>query len=216
MISTEEIFSDLSGGPLLRERKNSARKVRLFQTYMSDEELGQCDIVTISPPSNDLIWRSIFDIEAGDSLPHVPFLHRFTQPKSFLKFDSTPNVSNFRRMGWEFLFDSRIQELRVVAEEDEIEISEASIQAAKLFLARTAFVVHPSIFLSPNGNIRLVWRNAEGEQIGVHFRIDDTIQYVFFRLSEGVLETSMGVARSSSVVSLIQDLDLGRLMLTSD
>ena len=76
--------------------------------------------------------------------------------------------------------ESRVAELKADAVDDGIAISPESEQDLWSFLDSAGAIRRPYIGLLDNGNFRAVWRNAEGEQIGLQFRGGNEVQYVLF------------------------------------
>jgi hypothetical protein len=110
----------------------------------------------------------------------------------------------------------RLLELRQMATEEGVKVSERSILSTEKFLDSLPPVKKPGTFLLDNGNIRLVWVNELGEQVGLQFRGSAEVQYVFFKLRDGTAVHSMGVDVVASVLQVIRSLGLFHVMANSD
>lgn len=74
----------------------------------------------------------------------------------------------------------RIEQLREIAEDDSIIFSDASCSDMLEFLKTRPGARNPNIFLLDNGNLRTVWKCAEGRQIGLQFCGKGKVQFVLF------------------------------------
>lgn len=79
----------------------------------------------------------------------------------------------------------RLQFLRVEAEVDQITFSESSLTDFNAFMLELGPRFRPSLFLNDNGNLRALWKNDDGEQVGLQFVGDGMIQFVIFRQRKG-------------------------------
>lgn len=109
---------------------------------------------------------------------------------------------------------ARIDELKTDAQAEQQAVSLESEQDLLAFLDHCVFTRRPFITLLDNGNLRVLWKNKAGEQIGIQFRGGKQVQYVFFARRDG----SEFMARVSGRDSLmcirlqIEALNLLRLM----
>lgn len=81
----------------------------------------------------------------------------------------------------------RVQFLRIEAEIDRVPFSDASFSDLQAFMRETRPRVRPSLFLNDNGNLRALWKNDAGEQIGLQFLGEGNIQFVIFKRRPGTL-----------------------------
>jgi hypothetical protein len=88
---------------------------------------------------------------------------------------------------------ARLQFLRVEAELENVPFSDASRDALWSFLREFDPTVRPRLYLNQNGNLRALWKNSEGEQIGLEFLGGGAIQFVIFKRRKGIA-TMMRVA----------------------
>jgi len=88
---------------------------------------------------------------------------------------------------------TRIRELCLDAVVDGDAFSEESLTDLLSFLRAVKPTVRPSLFLLDNGNLRALWRNDNGEQVGLQFMGHDLVQYVIFaRRSNGQMMRHFG------------------------
>jgi hypothetical protein len=114
---------------------------------------------------------------------------------------------------WYLQFESRLTSLREIAAEEEISLSEKSLKGARAFAKGLQATRSPSTFLLANGNVRLLWANDAGEQIGLQFRDNAEIQYVFLRLKDGTLRHIMGIEQTAGIMEMIRVLGLRHLIV---
>lgn len=119
-------------------------------------------------------------------------------PPSFL-----PNAS----------FEKRVVELRAIAQDEELALSDASLDRAKRFLAGLCNTTLPGVFLVGNGNIRLVW-DRHGERVGLQFLDDGRVQFLFLQNLNGQISSLMGIRPASHILQLIDQNRLRPIMMS--
>lgn len=78
-------------------------------------------------------------------------------------------------------YRGRIAELKKDAALDGISMNHSSEREFWTFLGAQGFFRKGALFLLDNGNLRAVWKNKGGDQIGLQFLGNKTIQYVMFK-----------------------------------
>lgn len=118
-------------------------------------------------------------------------------------------------VGWiahRHIYESRIDELRGFAEDDEDigEINEASVSDFWSFMERTGFSRQSRLALLDNGNMRAVWREKGGHNVGLEFQGNQSALYVIFkRYSDGRPTARLAdIGSFDDVVGKLEDLDL--------
>ena len=108
----------------------------------------------------------------------------------------------------------RLNNLRDIALEEGIEISIHSEIDLWSLLDTLEFKKRPYLFLLDNGNLRALWKNDEGEQIGIQFFGQDLIQYVLFslRMPGRIMARTSGRDTLPNIRRQIGAFDLWRLM----
>lgn len=76
--------------------------------------------------------------------------------------------------------DARITDLRKEALEEKQPFSATSEKDLRLFLGASPVIKRPSVYLIDNGNLRAVWRDTEGAQLGLQFLGEGEVQFVIF------------------------------------
>jgi hypothetical protein len=110
----------------------------------------------------------------------------------------------------------RIDDLKSEAQAEGYAVSAASEKDLFTFLDTKVFTRRPLVTLLDNGNLRVLWRNAEGEQIGLQFRGNKQVQYVLFarRQTGNFIARSSGRDTLANIGRQIDVNDLARLMTT--
>jgi len=80
--------------------------------------------------------------------------------------------------------EDRLRELRVDAQVDGEAFSDASASDLRQFIQSVGVTKGPAIFLLHNGNIRALWRSADGQQVGLQFLGGRRAQFVIFARRE--------------------------------
>lgn len=94
----------------------------------------------------------------------------------------------------------RIGELKRLGAEEGLPWSAASEQDFWVFVRARPTLREPGLILMDNGNLRAMWRNAAGEQVGLEFRGYSQVYFVFFaRRPEGPV-----MARSAGEDSILR------------
>ena len=109
-------------------------------------------------------------------------------------------------------YEARIDELREFAEDDEDirEINETSVSDFWSFMERTRFSRQSRLALLDNGNLRAVWRERGGHNVGLEFQGNQSALYVIFkRYSDGRPTIRIAdIGSFDDVVGKLEDLDL--------
>ena len=108
----------------------------------------------------------------------------------------------------------RIAYLKELAANEGIEISTYSEKDLRSFLVSVEFTRRPYIALLDNGNFRVIWKNADREQIGMQFRGRGLVHYVLFALRspDRFMAQATGRDTLQNVGRQIDAQGLGRLM----
>lgn len=109
---------------------------------------------------------------------------------------------------------ARLNELKVDARAEGCTVSPESEKDFLAFLNCRIFTRRPFITLLDNGNLRALWKNAEGEQIGLQFLGAHKVQYVLFakRIRGEFMARASGRDTLSDIDRQIEAHNLGRLM----
>lgn len=109
---------------------------------------------------------------------------------------------------------ARLSELKVDARAEGYTVSPKSEKDLLEFLNSRIFTRRPFITLLDNGNLRALWKNAEGEQIGLQFLGAHKVQYVLFakRIRGEFMARASGRDTLSDIDRQIEAHNLGRLM----
>jgi hypothetical protein len=186
---------------------------RTLQTNLTNEQLSHLDLVIIDNPKSTLI-RSLLGEAETEWNSSDPIL---IQVRSF---DSFINDSNFTsdcglpatEAPWWGQFEKRLADLRDIAIEEDIPLSDESLAEASKFASTLVDARTPSAFLIGNGNTRLLWINDDGEQVGLQFREKARVQYIFFKRAQGEIDEIMGLKSASTILDFIEKVGLRHLI----
>lgn len=112
---------------------------------------------------------------------------------------------------WRSALCDRVGELRALAVEENLLFSETSAKAAMRFVDALDEARRPGAFLV-HGNIRLVWRTANGEQVGLQFLENDKIQFVYLERDGDELGHTMGTGSREMVLRALKAPVLTRIL----
>lgn len=107
----------------------------------------------------------------------------------------------------------RISDLKEIGKEEGVEISWRSKSDLLSFVNETNPSVRPLIALLDNGNLRALWSTEGGEQIGLQFRGQGEVQYVFFKKNaDGSVSRPVGRCSVPDAIRLMRDIELWHVM----
>lgn len=109
-------------------------------------------------------------------------------------------------------YEARIQALRgYAAEDDDIEkVNEDSINDFWAFMKVTGFERQAGLVLLDSGDLRAVWRENDGHDIGLRFLGNQQVMHVIFKRGAGgqITERAVGTNSFDGVIKQIKRLDL--------
>lgn len=201
----ENILRDDAGSAeldLLRRSQDAFRQPRIVQTNLTNEQFRKFGFDVIEVDISHLLSSSVIESKRwGDKYKLLYLAEHHSDPE---------------KNAWRSEWVQRVSDLRQMAAEEDIEVSDYSISSAEKFIDSLPSVSMPSTFLLDNGNIRLVWVNETGEQIGLQFRSSTEVQYVLLKVRDGMSVHSMGVDVLGSVTQIIRSLGLFHVMANSN
>ena len=109
-------------------------------------------------------------------------------------------------------YESRIERLRgFVEEDDDVEaVNEESVKDFWSFMKTSRFTRRAGLVMLDSGNLRVVWRDDVGQEVGLHFLGDSRIFYAIFTChSDGSdAEPVIDTTTFEGVPQLLRELDL--------
>lgn len=87
-------------------------------------------------------------------------------------------------------YRARIASLRDGAPADDIVVNDASERDFWAFVRSSPGMDRAELSLLENGNLRAVWKGADGSHLGLQFRGDGTVAFVVFTKRAGAAEAS--------------------------
>lgn len=109
----------------------------------------------------------------------------------------------------------RLKTLHEVAVEEGMSIAQASEEDLRRYLLdQLKPAVRPAISLLENGNLRALWKDGAGQQVGLQFRGDAWVQYVIFArtIPERAIKTYVGREKLPDILPLIEHIGLRGLI----
>lgn len=91
-------------------------------------------------------------------------------------------------------YEARLECLRDLGAQDDIELSELSKRDFFLFIDSALYMCVASLVLMDNGNIRALWKFGDDDRVGIHFRGNGMASYVIFkRISQSEISRDFGM-----------------------
>lgn len=109
----------------------------------------------------------------------------------------------------------RLKDLHEAAIDEGMRVATASeVDFRRYVIGDMKPAVRPAITLLENGNVRALWRDSFGQQVGLQFRGDGWVQYVLFAKTypERSIETSVGRKKIAAVLDMIEKSGLKNLI----
>ena len=78
-------------------------------------------------------------------------------------------------------YSLRIEKLKAYAQEDEIEVNEASQRDFWAFVESLSSNKRASLVLCDNGNLKAVWKDTGANHLGIQFLGNERGEYVIFK-----------------------------------
>ena len=200
-MTIEQDKSMLAQRPVTLDPGQSESSVRTFQTDLTNQQFFEKGLLIVDRSASGKLanqfigsnqdWGSSHSIVISANIDYSDLFidhHVKSEPK---------------QVAWLPQFDARLRELDETAVEDDIKISLDAQSDAKAFVKGLTGVRQPSVFLSGNGNIRLRWANERGEKVGLQFRGNAEVQYIFFKQVGDKTEHMLGIKLVSTIASFI-------------
>jgi hypothetical protein len=173
--------------------------LRTIQTNLSNQQLIEKGLMVVEQTT---FSKSLHKFLGLNQEVISPFPVVFS-PLSNIAFASGKGVAVETKPSWFSKFEQRLRVLNETAIEDEIEPSASSRADAKTFAKTLGNTRMPGVFLVGNGNYRLRWENARGEKVGLQFRGNGKVQYLFFKRVGDEMEEMLGTKQLSTLLPFI-------------
>jgi hypothetical protein len=169
--------------------------LRTVQTQMSDKQLAEKGLIVVKQaPTSRLLQQIVgFGQEWDSSHPIVIPIQDYPE---FVNDRAMPIVA---KPLWLPQFEARLCGLDQTAIEDEIAPSPQSRAEAEAFVKALQGTRMPGVALVGNGNYRLRWKNKAEEVIGLQFRGNGEVQYLFFKRVNDRMEHMLGTKLVSTI-----------------
>lgn len=93
--------------------------------------------------------------------------------------------------------EKRIAALRIIADEEGLPWSDVSLRALRRFLRAYPTTQRPLLTLLDSGNLRALWKDNQGQQVGLQFREPEEIQFVLFAKRPGSVAMTRTAGRDT-------------------
>jgi hypothetical protein len=173
--------------------------LRTVQIQMSNQQLAEKGLLVLEPNSTSRIVQQIVGFGKDWNAPH-PFVMPMQEYSELMRDRDRPVVA---KPGWLPQFDERLRALDKTAVEDEIDPSSESRVEIKAFAGALRGARMPGIALVGNGNYRLRWKNKTDEVVGLQFRGNGEVQYLFFKRVDDRMEHMLGTKLVSTIQAFI-------------
>jgi hypothetical protein len=169
--------------------------LRTVQTQMSDKQLAEKGLIVVKQaPTSRLLQKIVgFGQEWDSSHPIVIPIQDYPE---FVNDRAKPIAA---KPLWLPQFEARLCGLNQAAIEDEIAPSPQSRAEAEAFVKALQGTRMPGVALVGNGNYRLRWKNKAEEVIGLQFRGNGEVQYLFFKRVNDRMEHMLGTKLVSTI-----------------
>ncbi|WJH40199.1 hypothetical protein N7E02_26880 [Aliirhizobium terrae] len=165
---------------------------------------GSCYVLVDEAADRNVEWRVSAPLSHNAVVMREP-LSRENQPRT--------SKSTFGQLILLRLqVQKRLLDLDAEARDETISINAESRSDILTFLLNASASKRPAIALLDNGNFRALWRNADGEQIGLQFKGLGEVNYVLVYNEETGTKRDYGSAQLGHLLEMIADANLLRLL----
>lgn len=106
----------------------------------------------------------------------------------------------------------RLFSLMADARSDGVEPLTQSLLDFFRFLVANRVNVRPALSMTDAGAIRAVWKNSDKEQVALHFKGEDVVNYVIFHLNDKVMLRDFAQELTNKIPVILTEKDLWRLL----
>lgn len=178
---------------------NNQAEFRTVQTNLTNLQFANLGLTIFEPTNSNSNFHQFLGL--GQRL----------QPEHLVLFVSSDYNNLVRpkdevlaqKLDWLPQFAERLDALDEAAIEDEITVSKKSHKDVNAFVASLHSVRMPTVFLVGNGNVRLRWTNKDGEKVGLQFRGNGEVQYLFFKRIGDKFEHMLGTKLLATIMPFI-------------
>jgi hypothetical protein len=198
---------DLHSSPF--ENISNQTDYRIIQTNLTNQQFAEMGLLISDLNTKNSKFHQFLGLDSNLRSTH-PILTQFSSYDGLLRKSV---ASGNDQPNWLAQFADRLNALDDAAIEDEITVSKKSRKEVNAFAASLHSTRMPAVFLVGNGNFRLRWSNKHGEKVGLQFRGDGDVQYLFFKRVGEKMEQMLGTKLVSTIESFIATCGLRHVIV---
>ncbi|MEK6637379.1 MAG: hypothetical protein AABY88_04770 [Pseudomonadota bacterium] len=198
MAIEELVLSANRFSPTITDFINDA-PFRTVQTNLTNLEFAMVGLTVFEPTNSTSDSHRYLGLAPKPQSEH-PVLFASSDYSDLLRLKDVPVA---KTPDWLPQFTERLNALDEAAIEDEIKVSKKSRKEVSAFVASLRSARMPTVFLVRNGNVRLRWSNKQGEKVGLQFRGNGEVQYLFFKRVGDKFEHMLGTKLLSTIMPFI-------------
>jgi hypothetical protein len=183
---------------LIRNPNNKAG-FRTVQTNLTNMQFTNLGLTILEPANSNSDFHQYLGLGQNVQSEH-PVLFASSDYNDLVR---QKDASVTKTPDWLPQFAERLDALAEAAIEDEITVSKKSRKDVNAFVASLHSVRMPTVFLVGNGNVRLRWSNKKGEKVGLQFRGNGEVQYLFFKRIGDKFEHMLGTKLLATIIPFI-------------
>lgn len=143
----------------------------------------------------------------GYDVEHPIFAHSNRKDSFLSEYAEVHRGPRFAREFGDVIakYEARLECLRDLGAQDDIELSELSKRDFFLFIDSALYMYVASLVLMDNGNIRALWKFGDDDRVGIHFRGNGMASYVIFkRTSQSDISRDFGMTSLDGIRTKIR------------
>jgi hypothetical protein len=178
---------------------NNQAGFRTVQTNLTNLQFANLGVTIFEPTNSNSNFHQFLGL--GQRLqPEHPILFVSSDYNNLVR---PKDEALAQKPDWLPHFAERLDALDETAIEDEITVSKKSRKEVSAFAALLRSARMPTVFLVGNGNVRLRWSNERGEKVGLQFRGNGEVQYLFFKRVGDKFEHMLGTKLLATIMPFI-------------
>jgi hypothetical protein len=199
MMTVKELILPTDTFPLSVANLNNQAGFRMIQTSLTNQQFANLGLAVFESTSSSSDSHRYLGLGQRLQSEH-PVLFVSADYNDLVRHKNEPLA---QKPNWLPQFAERLEALDEAAIEDEIKVSKKSRKEASALAASLRSTRMPTVFLVGNGNVRLRWSNERGEKVGLQFRGNGEVQYLFFKRVGDKFEHMLGTKLLATIMPFI-------------